>query len=157
MLKIKMSHRNQNYWGLSSHNYCQPLSAHCNLVPLFLQWRKAAAWTTRGNDIVQTMKRYYSNTLRHAAQHYLPPPPHCESTSRDCLMKTNPFVAVHCWKALSLRIVSCPLKSYIWKGHSRIVYKVLSVYRTFAFESAGFLYSIEFGMQHTFKVLHFCK
>ena len=31
-------------------------------------------------------------------------------------MKTNPYVAVHCWKALSLRIVRCPLKIIFIKG-----------------------------------------
>ena len=34
----------------------------------------------------------------------------------DCLTKTNPYVAVHCWKALSLRIVRCPLKVTFIKG-----------------------------------------
>ena len=31
-------------------------------------------------------------------------------------MKANPYVAVHCWKALSLRIVRCPLKMIIIKA-----------------------------------------
>ena len=31
-------------------------------------------------------------------------------------MKTNPYVAVRCWKALSLRIVRCPLKIIFIKG-----------------------------------------
>ena len=70
-------------------------------------------------------------------------------------MKTNPYAAVHYWKALSLSIVHCPLKVIFIK--EPVAYKVLSFYRTFGFESAGFFQSIEFGVERTLKVLHFCK
>ena len=73
-------------------------------------------------------------------------------------MKTNPYVDIHCWKALSLRIVLRPLKIIFIRGPVRkLQIKNLSVFRTFPFESAGFFQSIEIGVQHTLKVLHFCK
>ena len=35
---------------------------------------------------------------------------------RDCLMKTNPYVVVHCLKALTLSIVRQPFKFIFIKG-----------------------------------------
>ena len=71
----------------------------------------------------------------------------------DCLTKTNPYVAIHRWKALSLSIDQGPLKIIFIKGPvSKLgTYKDLSVYHTFVFESAGFLQSIVFSIQCTLK------
>ena len=62
-------------------------------------------------------------------------------------MKTNPYVAVHCWKALSLRIVCCPSKTIFIKGP---VYK--SHIKFSAFTAHLPLKVLDF-----FKVLNFCK
>ena len=68
-------------------------------------------------------------------------------------MKTKPYVAIHCWKALSLRIVRRPSKFvFIQRASEKIANNNLGVYRTFPFESAGFFQSIEFGLQRPLKV-----
>jgi len=43
-------------------------------------------------------------------------------------MKINPYAAVHCWKALSLRIVRFPLKIIFIKGP---VYKLQIMFSAF--------------------------
>jgi len=55
--------------------------------------------------------------------------------------KLSPFVAIHCWKALDFSIVRRPSKIIFIKGPvSKLhTYKVYSVNRTFAFDSARFL------------------
>ena len=47
---------------------------------------------------------------------------------RDCLMKTNPYVAVHCWKALSLSSVHSPLKIILVKGPVRKLHLKFSAF-----------------------------
>ena len=43
-------------------------------------------------------------------------------------MKTKPYVAIHGWKALSLRIVLPPLKNFIIKGPVRKLHIKISVF-----------------------------
>ena len=43
-------------------------------------------------------------------------------------MKTNPYVAIHCWKALSLRIVLRPLKIIFIKGPVRKLHIKISAF-----------------------------
>ena len=72
-------------------------------------------------------------------------------------MKTKGYLAKHESIGLDLSIVLRPFKFIFLKASEQITYENLSVLRTFAFKSAGFLQSIEFGVQHTLKVLCFCR
>ena len=75
-------------------------------------------------------------------------------------MKTNPYVARHCWKALSLRIVLRALKIIFIKVPLRKLHIKISAL-TGHFPSKvqdSFKVPIELGLQRTgtLKVLHFC-
>jgi len=62
-------------------------------------------------------------------------------------MKTKAYVAINHSIGLTLSIGRRPSKIFLSKGH----FEILSIIRTLAFESAGFLQRIEFGVQRTWK------
>ena len=59
-----------------------------------------------------------------------------------------------CLKGIAFRMVRQPFKFIFIKGPvSKLhLHKDVSVYRTFVIESAEFLQSIEFGVQHTLEL-----
>jgi hypothetical protein len=59
-----------------------------------MRCRKTAAWTSRGNDIMQTMRRYYSNTLRIAATTTLSPSSCIRRNSIDNMINNEPVFVI---------------------------------------------------------------
>jgi len=68
-------------------------------------------------------------------------------------MKTNPYVAIHCWKALSLSIVRCPLKTIFIKGPvSKLYIKISAITAHLSSKVQDFSkVDIGFSMQRSLK------